>query len=168
MAEPKKPALGDVIEIRCRFCRLNLDANVSALGPEGGIVKVQCRTCRHFQDFKAPVPVEEQRAILIRKAMKIAERHTQGTSGRRMQPASSTGSLSAEAVAHALWDEATKDANPLKSKIYDQYRTFLLDDLVTMKGVGLGVVREVDEGTVLVLFREGFKRIPHSQPREDD
>ena len=55
MADPKKPALGDVIEIRCRFCRLNLDANVSALGPDGGIVKVQCRTCRHFQDRKSVV-----------------------------------------------------------------------------------------------------------------
>ncbi len=167
MADPKKPALGDVIEIRCRFCRLNLDANVSALGPDGGIVKVQCRTCRHFQDFKAPRPIEDQRAALIRKVMKIAERHTQGTSNRSTPAATTTGSLSAEAVAKALWDEATKDANPLKSKIYDPHRAFGVDDLIHHKGRGLGVVREADDVSILVLFREGFVRLPHDEPRDE-
>lgn len=167
MADPKKPDLGDVIEIRCRFCRLNLDANVSALGPDGAIVKVQCRTCRHFQDFKAPKPVEDQRAALIKKVMKIAERHTQGSSDRKTS-SSATASLTPEAVAKALWDEATKDANPLKSKIYDKHRSFGVDDLIHHKGMGLGVVREADDVSVLVLFREGFVRLPHDQPREDE
>jgi len=165
MADPKKPALGDVIEIRCRFCRLNLDANVSALGPDGAIVKVQCRTCRHFQDFKAPKPIEDQRAALIRKVMKIAERHTQGTADRKTS--TTTGSLSAEAVAKALWDEATRDANPLKSKIYDPHRAFVVDDLIHHRGMGLGVVREADDVSILVLFREGFVRLPHDVPRDD-
>lgn len=167
MADARKPGLGDVIEIRCRFCRLNLDANVSALAPDGSIAKVQCRTCRHFQDFKAPVPVEDQRAALIKKAMKIAERHTRGTGDRTPTNAKTTGSLSAEAVAKALWDEATKDANPLKSKIYDEHRTFQVDDLVTHRKMGLGVVRETDDTSILVLFREGFQRLPHDVPREE-
>ncbi len=166
MAEPRKPALGDVIEIRCRFCRLNLDANVSALAPDGTIAKVQCRTCRHFQDYKAPVPVEDQRAALIRKAMKIAEKHTRGATERAPAP-KSTGTLSAEAVAKALWEEATKDANPLKSKIYDVHRSFAVDDLITHRQMGLGVVREADDQAILVLFREGFQRLPHDQPRDE-
>lgn len=167
MADGRKPALGDVIEIRCRFCRLNLDANVSALAPDGAIAKVQCRTCRHFQDFKAPVPVEDQRAALIRKAMKIAEKHTRGSSDRKASATRTTGSLSAEAVAQALWDEATKDANPLKSKIYDPHRTYSVDDLITHRPQGLGVVRESDEATILVLFREGFLRLPQNEPRDE-
>jgi hypothetical protein len=167
MADARKPALGDVIEIRCRFCRLNLDANVSALAPDGSIAKVQCRTCRHFQDFKAPVPVEDQRAALIKKAMKMAERHTQGSGPRATPTPRTTGALSAEAVAKALWDEATKDANPLKSKIYDVHRCFVLDDLITHRKMGLGVVREVDDTTILVLFREGFVRLPHDEPRDE-
>jgi hypothetical protein len=168
MSAGKAPALGDVVEIRCRYCRLNLDANVSSLGPDGAIAKVQCRTCRHFQDFKAPVPVEEQRAKLIRKAMKLAEKHTQGAGGTHHAPATrTTGSLSAEAVARALWQEATKDANPMRSKPYDPHRSYLLDDLIAHKTLGLGVVREVSDDGLLILFRDGFQRLPHEVPREE-
>jgi phage FluMu protein Com len=167
MADTAKHGLGDIVDIRCRFCRLNLDASVSALGPDGSIMKVQCRTCKHFQDFKAPVPVEDQRAALLKKVMKIAERHTRGSSDRSGPAIKTTGILSAEVVARALWEEATVDANPLKSKIYDQHRVFLVDDLITCKGKGLGVVREVDDQSILVLFREGFERLPQGQPRDE-
>lgn len=158
--------LGDIIEIHCRNCRLNLDASVSALNADGTIAKVQCRTCRHFVDYKAPVPVEEKRAKLIQKAMRIAERHTQG---RSAPPKPKAGeALSQEAVVKALWEEATKGANPLKSKFYDPHKTFAGQDLVTHRQHGLGVVQEVGEDSVLVLFREGLVRLDHARPREDE
>ena len=118
-------------------------------------------------DHNGGYGLEDQRAALIRKVMKIAERHTQGTSNRSTPAATTTGSLSAEAVAKALWDEATKDANPLKSKIYDPHRAFGVDDLIHHKGRGLGVVREADDVSILVLFREGFVRLPHDEPRDE-
>lgn len=171
MADDATWKLGQDIEIHCRFCRLNLDGVVAALGPEGSLLKVQCRTCRHFQDFKPPADLAAKRAKLVAKAMRIAERHTAGQGGTRGSTRKATPSqtdLSPEAVLRKMWEDATKDASPMKMKVYDRHRMYRIDDLVAHKAHGLGQVREVSDGEMVVLFREGFVRLEMDQPREDD
>jgi hypothetical protein len=168
--DEKTAALGDPIEIWCRYCRLNLDANVSAI-KDGAIAKVQCRTCRHFQDYRPPVPASEQRQKLIRKAMKLAERRGGGPS--RSAPARhapAAESLSPEAVARAMWEEATKDADALRAKVYDTHRKYAEGDVILHKAHGMGVVREVrdEDSTILALFREGVQRLEHDRSVEDE
>ncbi len=163
--------LGQDIEIHCRYCRLNLDGVVAALGPDGDLLKVQCRTCRHFQDYKPPTDPTAKRAKLVAKAMRLAERHTSGQGGTKpgAKKASVKGvDLSPEAVLQQMWDEATKDAHPMKMKVYDRHRTYKVDDLVAHKSHGLGQVREVSDGEMVVLFRQGFVRLEIDQPREED
>jgi hypothetical protein len=98
-------ALGDPIEIRCRFCRLNLDGVVASI-VDGRPAKVKCRTCNHFQNYLAPVPESVTREKALRRVMRLRDSRTPS------RPASAP--LSPEAVARRLWEEATADANPLK------------------------------------------------------
>ena len=169
MADHPAWKLGQDIEIHCRYCRLNLDGVVAALGPDGGLLKVQCRTCRHFQDFKAPTDPGDKRAKLVAKVMRLAERHTAGQGGTKPAKKAAAGSdLSPEAVLRKLWDDATKDASPMKMKVYDRHRMYQVDDLLAHKSHGLGQVREVTDGKMVVLFREGFVRLEMDQPREED
>ena len=157
-------ALGEDVEIFCRFCRVNLDAVVSAV-VNGEIAKVQCRTCRHFQDYRPPVTESERRRKLLQKVIRMRDKRT--SSQVRSSPVDN--SLSAEAVVRRMWDEATKDANPLKSKVYDVHRVYGMDDMITHREMGLGVVREVaEDGTVAVLFKDGYKRLPHGRPRDEE
>lgn len=161
------PGLGDIVEIRCRYCRLNLDATVAAMNADGSIAKVQCRTCRHFQDYKPPIPPEQARARQMQRVMRLAQKHT-GTGPRKAVSPSRTLDESPEAVARALWEEATRDAQAWKARPYDPHRSYLPDDLIAHKVHGLGVVREALEGAILVLFREGFQRLPHDVPQDDE
>jgi hypothetical protein len=170
MADQPTWRLGQDIEIHCRYCRLNLDGVVAALGPDGELQKVQCRTCRHFQAYKPPADLAAARAKLVAKAMRIAERHTSGQGGTKpaARKAPVGSDLSPEAVLRQMWDDATKDSSPMKMKVYDRHRTYKVDDLVAHKAHGLGQVREVGDGEMVVLFREGFVRLEIDQPREED
>ncbi|MBM4397226.1 MAG: hypothetical protein FJ087_16270 [Deltaproteobacteria bacterium] len=164
--------LGEDVEIWCRYCRLNLYAAVSSLTDDRQPAKVQCRTCRHFQDYKPPIPDEVRREKLIAKAMKLAGRRTGGgvPKAEKKPAAPAGGALSPEAVARRMWDEATKDAHPLKTKVYDPHRRYGERDLIADKANGLGVVNAVhdEDDTISVLFRDGFKSLPHNRPREDE
>jgi len=70
-------------------------------------------------------------------------------------------------VARALWEEATRDAQAWKARPYDPHRSYFPDDLIAHKAHGLGVVREAKDGFILVLFREGFQRLPHEVPPDE-
>lgn len=158
--------LGQFIEINCRFCRLNLDAVVSAVDQTGHVVKVQCRTCRHFQDYRSPSDLAEKRKKQIDKAMKIAELHTRGPVRQNATPAMVP--LSQEEVARKAWLEETENSNPLKAKIYDRTREYFEGDFLIHKVHGLGKVREVrSDDTILVLFRLGYKSLEHDRPAEE-
>jgi len=159
-------ALGDHIDIWCRYCRLNLNGVVAAI-VDGKVVKVQCRTCRHFQDYKEPVPDSVRREKLLKRAMRIAQQRNHGPS-RVEREAASRQSLSPEAVAQRMWQEATRDAHPLKTKVYDEHRRFAVGDLVSDKALGLGVVQEAEDESVTILFRDGFHKLPHNRQREEE
>jgi len=160
----KTPHLGDELDIHCRFCHLNLNGTVSAL-MNGAIAKVKCRTCGNFQDYKPPMPEVDRHARLVKKAMRLADRRTSHASS--IEPAK-VASLSPEEVMRRLWDEATQDVNPLKVAVYSQHKTFKEHDILTHSKFGMGVIQEVAEDCVVVLFREGFQRLDHARPREED
>ena len=122
-----------------------------------------------FQDMP-PVDPALKRAKLVAKAMRIAERHTSGQGGTKpaAKKAPVDSDLSPEAVLRQMWEDATKDASPMKMKVYDRHRTYKVDDLVAHKSHGLGQVREAGDGEMVVLFREGFVRLEIDQPREED
>ncbi|NOZ00948.1 MAG: hypothetical protein GXP54_03555 [Deltaproteobacteria bacterium] len=67
-----------------------------------------------------------------------------------------------------MWDEATTGANPLRSKIYRPELALKLKDLITLPKKGLGVVSEVHDDYVMVLFRDGIQRLVHNLPPEQD
>lgn len=162
MAGDVKWNLGDDIDIYCRWCRLNTNGVVSALDDRGGLAKVQCRTCKNFLPFKPPKDPGEEKRKMMEKAIRIRDRRTSSGSGKAPKK-DEADSLSAEAVARRMWDEATRDANPLKSKIYRPTLSLENEDLVTHPKHGLGVVSEVGDDSVLVLFREGIQRLEHNQ-----
>ncbi|MBL6975743.1 MAG: hypothetical protein ISR64_08445 [Deltaproteobacteria bacterium] len=162
MAEEVKYTLGDDIEIYCRWCRLNTNGVVSALDQAGALAKVQCRTCRNFLPFKPPRDAGAEKQKLMDKALRMRDRRTSSGSGKSTKQAQDT-SLSAEAVARRMWDEATREVNPLKSKIYRPTLTLEMEDIVTHPKHGLGVVSEVGDDYVLALFREGIQRLDHNQ-----
>ena len=130
----------------------------------GAIAKVKCRTCGHFQDYKPPKPVADRRARLVKKAMRLAEQRTGsapqvGDDASRRAP-----DLSPAQVLRRMWDEATQDVHPLKVAVYSPNKTFKERDIMTHSKFGMGVVQEVVDGEVVVLFREGFERLEHGRP----
>ncbi len=165
--------LGSDIEIYCRYCRLNLDAVVSAFGPDGELAKVRCGTCGHFQDYKPPKDMEEAHRKMVAKAMRIAEKHTRGPQGGDAGAGRATGmpaasDMSQQAVMRRLWEEATADVSPMKMKMYDKHRSYHKDDIISHKAHGLGVVvRDDVEGTVTVLFRDQALEIECDVPRDE-
>jgi hypothetical protein len=162
------PRLGDDLEIYCQICRLNLYGTVSAL-QDGAIAKVQCRTCRHFQDFRPPVAEDAKRQRLLKKAFRLAEKHVSGRGGTASSKKTAHAvDLTPEGVTRTLWEEATRDASPMKMKPYDVHRTYRNDDMIAHKALGLGVVREVFDDIIVVLFRNGIERIEHSRERDEE
>ncbi len=174
MSDNPSYKLGQFIDIYCRYCRLNLDAVVASMNPDGTLAKVQCRTCMHFQDFKPPADLQEKHRKLVEKAMKIAEKHTRGPAAAEAKAKkdaaakASAADLRPEAVMRRLWDEATANVSPMKMKVYDKHRSYHKDDVITHKVHGLGVVvRDDEEYSMTVLFRDQVVELDCDQPRED-
>ncbi len=166
MSRPRKYELGDPIDIHCRYCKLNLNGVVSAV-VNNRPVKVQCRTCRMFQDYHPPVNEAMARRKLLQKVLRMRDRRAPVRTRPTPESPARQG-LDQAAVARRLWDEATKDVNPLKSRVYNPRLTLHKDDLISHPVLGLGVVSATGDDHVLVLFRDGFKRLEHNRPAEDE
>jgi len=150
----KEPALigeiGEIVDIFCGKCRLNLDGSVTALGKGNQVVQVTCRTCDEVQKFRPPMPDEEQRQRLLKKAFAIRDR-------RRQQAASNQedmGRAYSTSDVMARWREATEGADS-RAPIYRDTEVYDVGDFLIHNRHGLGVVQEVlHGGAALVLFRE--------------
>lgn len=166
MSGRRKYELGDPIDIHCRYCKLNLNGVVSAI-VNNRPVKVQCRTCRMFQDYRPPVNEALARRKAIEKVLRMRDRRAPAPARPAEAPAPRE-SADQVAVARRLWDEATKEVNPLKSRVYNPRLVFHKDDLISHPALGLGVVSATGDEYVLVLFRDGFKRLEHNRPPDDE
>jgi hypothetical protein len=155
--------LGDFIDIYCRFCKTNVTGVVSAI-VNGQVVKVQCRSCKNFQDYKPPVDLQEKKMKALRRVLKKREAKAGSESSA---PQTKTEDLSQEAMIRRLWEEAIKDINPLMTPIYSPYKVYSKDDIITHPDYGLGVVGEVGTDFFFALFRDGYKRLEHNKQKDE-
>jgi hypothetical protein len=155
--------LGDFIDIYCRFCKTNVTGVVSAI-VNGQVVKVQCRSCKNFQDYKMPIDLQEKKVKALKRVLKKREAKSEG---ERPTPQTKAEDLSQEAMIRRLWEEAIKDTNPLKTPIYSPYKAYSKDDIITHPDYGLGVVGEVGTDFFFALFRDGYKRLEHNKQKDE-
>jgi hypothetical protein len=159
---PKRPiTLGDIIEVYCSKCRLNLDASVAAI-IGGEVVKVMCRTCGNEVPNKPPVDPKLKKEKALERLMKMRAKKSEGPKHVAPSPESPAVAV------RKLWDDLTATADPLRAKVYDRHRTYAVNDVVLHKQFGMGVVHAKDQDDELnVLFRDGFQRLESNQPVDE-
>lgn len=178
----KQPQLGDIVEVYCEKCRLNLDASIAAMvGDE--IKQVQCRTCGNFVPFREPVPDSVKKERVFKRVLAMRDRRSQQqptTIQRRGQePVGPEAAAAAAAAARpdpavrakqnadvARWREATDQVDSRSAVPYTAQRSFREGEFVLHKTFGMGHVESVTEDEMVVLFREGEQTLPIN--REQD
>jgi len=156
------PKLGDVIDVYCEQCRLNLDASIAAI--EGSEVKqVQCRTCGNFVRFRPPVPDSVRKERAVRRVLAMRERK----SPRPAAESAVAKPLAPQPSASARWAQLTDGVNSTRAVPYVASRRYREGDYILHKGYGMGYVERVlDEDQVLVLFRTGEQTLSINQPAD--
>ena len=151
--------IGDIIDIYCTRCRLNLDGSVAAL-KDNVIKKVTCRTCWNEIPFREPVDFKARDQKRLDNLLKRKERQ------RKEAEAPSTETPDA---LRALWDELTDKVDARYARVYDPTREYKNEEALLHKQHGMGIVHSVDQdGEMNVLFRTGFHRIPSQQAPEEE
>ena len=155
----RPPAIGDIVEIYCSKCRLNLDASVAAL-VNGEVAKVMCRTCTTEVKFKSPVDMNQKKQQAIQKLIRLREKGRAGPPEVVAPPPTPV---------RQLWEELTDKADVRRSKVYERTRTYKVEDVILHGVHGMGIVHDRDQdGELNVLFRDGFVRLPSDQPRDEE
>jgi hypothetical protein len=151
--------IGDIVDIYCTRCRLNLDGSIAAL-EDGVIKKVTCRTCWNEIPFRKPVDFQARNKKRLDNLLKRKEKQ------RKEATAPST---EAPDALRALWDELTDKVDARYAKVYDRTKSYRVEDAILHKQLGMGIVHSVDQdGELNVLFRTGFHRIESEQEPELD
>lgn len=151
--------LGDIIEVYCSRCRLNLDANIAAVGADKPL-KVQCRTCWNIVDFKPPKDMEEKRRKKVQRLMKLQEKKRDPSTERRAPVADSD--------VKAEWKAKTADFDIRYARPYDRHRAYEAGAFLLDKKFGVGVVESTKDGAMIVLFRDVRMELEQQQPREEE
>lgn len=143
--EPVK--IGDIIDIYCSRCRLNLDGSVAALQGEE-VVQATCRTCNTTQKYRTPVDEGMKRARMLRKAFAIRDKR------KSMEAAAQPPVPAGESVTDR-WRVLTADVDSRFAAMYRSTGTYRLEDVIIHPKHGLGIVTQVlHENAFLGLFRE--------------
>jgi hypothetical protein len=142
--------IGEIIEMHCGTCRLNLDGTVTAVDSGNRVVQVTCRTCDNVQKFRPPMPDEVKRQKLLKKAFAIRDRRQ--AASVELQAELRTAHSTSDIMAR--WREATQGAGP-RAPIYRETDVYEVGDQLIHNTHGLGVVQEIlHDHAALVLFRE--------------
>ncbi len=161
--------IGDVVEVYCTRCRLNLDANVAAMA-DGEIKKVTCRTCDNEVPYKPPADLQQKKEQLLERLMR--QRRGKLTPKAETRAELKAKELRPDLALRKLWDELTTNVDPRRARVYDKTRTLAEKDIVLHKQHGMGVVTALDatepEFLATVLFREGFEKLATRQPPDED
>ena len=167
MAE-KTWSLGDEIEIYCPSCRLNLDGNVAAVY-EGEIKQAQCRTCGNFVKYRPPADMQKKRERQIKELMRIQAKKK----GRKDPDAeeeidgAEEGADTSESITLERWKKLTDDVDSRYARPYDRHRTYSEGVILLHKAHGMGHIESVSETQMIVLFKEGLVKLPHSEMRDE-
>lgn len=159
--------IGDILGVFCSRCSLNLDASVSAF-VDGKVVKVTCRTCGNEVKYRPP---RDEKAHKKKQLDRLMRRHESKLAERGQikteQPAARSGGGN---ELRALWDELTDKVDARYARVYDETRTYIVEDALLHKQLGMGIVHAIHaDGEMQVLFRTGFHPLPSGvAPDEDD
>lgn len=157
--EPPKKRIGDIVEIWCSRCRLNLDASVAAL-VGGDVVKVTCRTCGNEVKYKPPEDMRARKQKALERLMRARQKKQEG-----LKPSEMTG----PSALRKLWDELTDKVDVRRARVYDPKADYALEAALLHKQFGMGIVQSVDaNGDMRVLFRDGFRDLPSRQDDQDE
>ena len=167
MSETVSVKIGDIVEVYCPRCRLNLDANVAVVH-EGTIRQVECRTCRNFVPYRPPMDMERKRERDLRRLMRMQARKRAAEQGER-RPAASGASEGGTDPLRARWEDLTDGVDSRFARPYDRHRTYHAGDFLLHKRYGMGHVEQSDPdgGKMVVLFRTGLQELVQAQPRQD-
>lgn len=158
-----KTKIGDVIEISCTQCRLNLDGTVAAM-VDDEVVQVTCRTCGNTQKYAPPMDEEDRRKRVMKRVVggREKKRATQERSAKDMKVAYSPNELTAR------WRQLTQGMRSAEGAIYNPRNTFQEGDALIHPQHGFGIVTQViHENAVLVLFREVEVPLEMGAPRKN-
>ena len=159
-----KAKLGDLIEVYCTRCRLNLDANVAAVYEEQ-VKQVECRTCGNFIDYRPPKDMAGEREKALKRLIKMRQKKEKGVE----KGATGTAEAEGPSPESERWEELTRDVTSWQARPYDRHRVFSAGDYILHKKHGMGYIEsaDADAGTLIGLFKDGFVELEHSQPIEE-
>lgn len=142
--------VGDIIDIYCGSCRLNLDGNVAAV-QDGSVVQVVCRTCGNTQKYNPPVSDEHRKERLIKRILSGKDKK-RGSASR----AADIARIQTTATdVTSRWRKATDGVKSSEASIYRGSKTYEEGDVIIHSQHGLGIVSSIlHENAMLVLFRE--------------
>ena len=161
-------SIGDIVEVYCTRCRLNLDASVSAL-IDGAVVKVTCRTCGNEVKYREPVDLVARKKQQLDRLLARRARQRAGHLAPKAAPAADAG-LAPAAQLRKLWDDLTDKVDARRARVYDPTATYSVEQALLHKKFGMGIVHSVDgDGMLRVLFRDGFEELESGrEPDLDD
>ncbi len=165
------PQVGDLVEAYCRRCKLNLGATVAAVvGDE--IVRVVCRTCDESQRYSPPRSERKvgRRVVEVQPTRK--RRRTPMPSSLQMPHVSDLPpsnkpkrrpTLPPKTADELRWEEATQGVDSRHGRPHRSEERYDVGEIILHKRWGMGVVEAREEdGTLVVLFRTGVRRMPSS------
>jgi hypothetical protein len=145
--------IGDIVEVYCTRCRLNLDASVAAVDGDT-ILKVMCRTCGNEGKYRPPVDEKLKKKKAINRLMKRM-------GGPAAPAAPSAPENTGAAPLRQLWDELTDRVDARYAPVYDETHNYEVEDAILHKKYGMGIIHDIHaDGTLKVLFRDGFVELP--------
>lgn len=122
----------------CSSCKLSLAHIIVSMKDPNTIAKVQCRTCQSTQKYKDP-------------AMQ----------GKKVKTKSIIpGAKSKSVPISVLWEEELGKSQG-KARNYNIREIFAIGDLVNHKKFGPGIVQEIKDSKIEVLFQHEIKTLVH-------
>lgn len=135
-----KFAAGKEVLSYCSKCKLVLAHTIVSMKDENTIGKVECRTCKTTQAYKDP------------------STRTKKVKSKSMIPGGRTKTMSV----NDLWTEEIAKAKG-KPVPYTIRHTFVVGDMVDHKKFGLGIVQDIVDGKIEVLFQHDIKTLVHAK-----
>jgi hypothetical protein len=133
-----KYSAGKEVLSYCGKCKLSLAHIIMSMKDVNSIGKVQCKTCGSSHAYKDPAS----------KAQKVKS--------RSIMPGAKKKTISV----NELWAEELGRASG-KAKVYSIRETFHVGDLLDHKSFGPGIVQNLVNGKIEVLFQHEIKTLVH-------
>ncbi len=133
-----KYSAGKEVLSYCGKCKLSLAHMIVSMKDENTLGKVTCKTCNATHMYKDPA-----------------------TKTKKVRAKKATGRTRAKSVpVNELWTEAIGKASG-KAKDYSIREIFEVNDMLDHKKFGPGIVQNIIDGKIEVLFQHEIKTLVH-------